>query len=74
VPKQFSAKEVSLVANKIAIDKPLGYMDRRWNLALDTLVGKLQKLSDAADRAANGEQSNVTPIKPVKVKEEPRLP
>jgi hypothetical protein len=76
MPKQFTVREVRSVVNKLAIDKPIGYMDRRWNLALDTLVDKLQRLSDAADRAENGEPTNVTPIKPVDAPkpERPKLP
>jgi hypothetical protein len=75
MPKEFTVREIKTVVNKLAIDKPIGYMDRRWNLALDTLVTKLQRLSDAADRA-DGEVTNVTPIKPVDAPkpERPKLP
>jgi hypothetical protein len=44
--RMFSVRDVETVSKKLMIQKPLGYMDRRWNLALSTLVDRLASLED----------------------------
>ena len=63
--KRFSIAEVKAIANKVSVTKPIGIMDRRWNLAVETLVGKLERIVDL-EKAGYDTEDNLRPIKVIK--------
>jgi hypothetical protein len=63
--KRFSIGEIKKFAGKVQVTKPIGIMDRRWNLAIETLVLQMERVVDL-EKAGYDSEDNLRPIKIVK--------
>ena len=68
--KRFTTGEVKRTASKLRIEKPIGYMDRRWNLALDTLVLRLEGLAEKHEAGYDPDDN----LRPLKMPDKRKLP
>ncbi len=47
--KRFTLKEIETITAKVKKDKPIGFMDTRWNRALDTLLESFKRIVDITE-------------------------
>ena len=68
--KRFTVGEIKHIVAKTRVEKPIGYMDKRWNLAIDTMFSKLERIAAEHDAGFDSDDN----IRLIKLPEKRQLP